>query len=545
MGDQKERAKGRGIVTGFRRALRLAACLFLVASLGALPVRAADRQYDPLRISPSVSAVWFQLDGANAFNRGKQPWLLGPSVRAVGKEPYREAPGGARTVYYFDKGRLDLNGDNSPAQLASLVRDLLSGQIQVGDQLYVTAQPASVPVAGDVSANPRAPTYAVLGRLASVGNDLAGRRQPNRIGQAVTTLLDADGTVHTDAVPDYGVTVGWYEPTLGHNVADVFWQWMQAQPLPWVTLTGLPLTDPYWVETNINGQPTTVLIQAFERRVLAYNPASSQGWQVTSENVGIHYRIWRQEQTPDDPTLAALARNVPAGEVLVTQALANGLDPYYFVALAELASHFDPLAQTGNGIGLLGLPRDVAASLGNAAQDPTANAQLAAKTVASLRGNGDDDAAWGAYLQRAGIAVSLDTLRQTANAYRARFAHPSEPPSATTYRLIGQGQAAFYSPNYTRQWWDSTLQSYASWGGATPGAQPDPNGYYCVHPDFRPGQRLLLIANGRALWCTIGDTVSPGDVPAWRSKWVIELAWDTFQALGLNNANWVAVYQPS
>jgi hypothetical protein len=65
-----------------------------------------------------------------------------------------------------------------------------------------------------------------------------------------------------------------------------------------------------------------------------------------------------------------------------------------------------------------------------------------------------------------------------------------------------------------------------------------------VHPDFRPGQRLQLTANGVTLWCTIGDMVNRAHVAQWRSKWAVELSWRTFTALGLDRNNRVEVRAP-
>jgi hypothetical protein len=37
-------------------------------------------------------------------------------------------------------------------------------------------------------------------------------------------------------------------------------------------------------------------VQAFERRVLTYNPDNSDGWKVEAGNVGQHYYQWRYGQ---------------------------------------------------------------------------------------------------------------------------------------------------------------------------------------------------------------------------------------------------------
>jgi hypothetical protein len=61
---------------------------------------------------------------------------------------------------------------------------------------------------------------------------------------------------------------------------------------------GLPLTEPYWIRTNVAGVPNWVLVQAFERRVLTYTPDNPAGWQVEMGNVGRAYYTWRYGVLP-------------------------------------------------------------------------------------------------------------------------------------------------------------------------------------------------------------------------------------------------------
>jgi hypothetical protein len=69
----------------------------------------------------------------------------------------------------------------------------------------------------------------------------------------------------------------------------------------WLYLIGHPASEPYWVTTNIDGEPHDLLVQVFERRVLTYNPANPPGWQVEMGNVGRHYHLWRYELTSPPP----------------------------------------------------------------------------------------------------------------------------------------------------------------------------------------------------------------------------------------------------
>ena len=99
-----------------------------------------------------------------------------------------------------------------------------------------------------------------------------------------------------------------YEPHLGHNIPDVFWAFMNAtgpiyngrfntysngKVLDWVSALGYPITEPYWTNVKIGGVQKSVLVQAFQRRVLTYVADNPPGWQVEMGNVGRHYFDWR------------------------------------------------------------------------------------------------------------------------------------------------------------------------------------------------------------------------------------------------------------
>ena len=47
---------------------------------------------------------------------------------------------------------------------------------------------------------------------------------------------------------------------------------------------------------SANFEPTDVLVQAFERRVLTYTPDNAPEWRVEMGNVGQHYYQWRYPQ---------------------------------------------------------------------------------------------------------------------------------------------------------------------------------------------------------------------------------------------------------
>jgi len=504
---------------------------------------------EPTTAQPAVAALGVQLDGGVRYQTAGRAWALGPVIRAVATEPYAEASGGARTVYYFDKARVEVTDLTSTdprknLTLGLLVRDMVLGIVQVGDQRFIPVPPATIPLAGDLIGNDAAPTYASLRDLVTVGDRAAERRAPARLGEPVTELLQRDGTVLPRTITQPDVRIAFYEAQSGHNIPAVFWDWLGRQPWPWVILTGFPISEPYWIRTRVDGQERLVLVQAFERRVLTYDPQNPEAWRVEWGNVGLHYRAWRGLDTPLDSGDQALASGVPFGEYLVRAARSSQLDPYLVVALAAVTSRFDPLAETPTARGLLLVPRS---SLNDTHYplDPAENARRGAATLATFVAHEGLEAGLARYLAAAGSSAQPSDVLRTADELRQRFPANAVPLQGPTLTEVGRGHAAYYDPSYDVSWWERTLATYARWGGAVPNASPDPNGFYCVHPDYRPGERLLLIANGIALWCTIGDTVASGHVAAWRSRWVVELSWPTFVALGLDRNNDVTVWGPT
>ena len=81
-------------------------------------------------------------------------------------------------------------------------------------------------VAGDVKTSVGAPTYAALAGVASLHGD---NRAANRTGQNIREGVGRNGNVGTvdnlAGLARYAV----YEPTLGHNIAEVFWTFMNQR----------------------------------------------------------------------------------------------------------------------------------------------------------------------------------------------------------------------------------------------------------------------------------------------------------------------------
>lgn len=563
-----------------RWSIPLAVALLIITAspLALSPRAAADTQQihtvTGVPVDAAISRMWHQDDAPVADTSIVRGWLWGPQALATGVEYSEDSPSLRRTMVYFDKARLDvLDPSASPDSEwyvtgALLVAQMLGGEIPFGADTVAEREPPHIPVAGDPD-QPGALTYAGLGALASIdgkalrGGDPVTIPQP-AVGQEIRDLLHGNGQAETGAIGSYGITVGAYDDVTGHNIAAPFSAWIMAQHYPANYVIGRPLTEPYWVDAVVGGVTQHVMVQAFERRVLTYTPGNSPDWRVESGNAGLHYRAWRGLAQPADTSLVSLASLEPFGEEIVGAALRHGVDPFLLAAISQAASHGNPGAtQDTGGVGLLAVRADQATRQSEAFLDPAHSADLAAAELARWADSGAERGAILANYYSGGDPNWHDPsltglIDATLNAYAAlQSVHPVEyeppavdPPPATpevpseqqgTY--LGTGAAAYYSPSYDVAWWERTMRLYDSWGTAVTGWQYDPNGYYCVHPAYRVGQRLQLSANGVTITCTIGDAVQAQHVSGWYAKWVVELSWPTFKALGLDKKNVVTVHE--
>lgn len=262
---------------------------------------------------PIFERVWNHTDKPVQERVVARSWTWGSSPFYTSYEPYAEGPGGQHVVTYFDKSRMEINDPSADRNSqwfvtnGLLVVDMISGRIQTGEKMFAPASPAHIPVAGDASASTNAPTYAALAKVASLEGD---KRAPNRSGQPINEYLTRTGSIGGFEGPAGGVRYGAYEPVLGHNIADVFWSFMNSKGVTyrdgqyvqddrvvdWLFAMGYPITEPYWIEITVNGQEKWVLMQAFQRRVLTYSPDNPEGWKVEMGNVGRAYFDWRYNQ---------------------------------------------------------------------------------------------------------------------------------------------------------------------------------------------------------------------------------------------------------
>ena len=271
-------------------------------------VAVAGEDVDPLL------ANWQRTDKPVMDGVVERTWMWGPQETAfLTWESYAEAPGGERKVIYFDKSRMEITDPDAnranPWYVSNglLVVELISGQMQSGNNRFETRGPAAVNVAGDAD-DPNGVTYATFTNLLEPYTG----PEPGPL----TWTLDRWGNVGNDArFASYDVGVTWYEPATGHWVAEPFWELMTSTGMVWKDdsyqtealfadpfyATGYPITEAFWVEVLLDGQPEDVLLQCFERRCLTWTPTNDPGWEVEAGNVGLHYYIWRYGEPPPKP----------------------------------------------------------------------------------------------------------------------------------------------------------------------------------------------------------------------------------------------------
>ncbi len=294
------------------------ALLPLLSLLMVLPVASASTQ----QLDPNMERTWKRTDQYVADNTLSRSWMWGPTNFALTTEEYDGAPGaagipaGQRLVAYYDKSRMEINnpnGDRNNKYFVTnglLVKELISGKRAFGDIRTVAYTPAEIPVVGDGSQNPKAPTYASMASVTSLV--LGQNSSPNRMGETVTAYLDHDATPHDDLTYGrYKATIAYYDSTFGHNVPNVFWDFMNSQGsvlengqsvtgpvVDWIFSTGYPLTEAYWTSATVGGNPKDVMVQCFERRCFSYTPSNPDAYKVEMGNVGQHYYNWRYNQPP-------------------------------------------------------------------------------------------------------------------------------------------------------------------------------------------------------------------------------------------------------
>lgn len=256
--------------------------------------------------------VWERTDYLVALGATQRSWYWGPAPFSNTNETYNQAPSGTRQVQYWDKSRMEVTNPganrNSKWYVTNglLVREMVSGRVQTGDDTSFYWGSADVPVAGDTAEfNQNAPTYASFKDIVSLNMDK--RALPST--RPVINTIDKAGSAGINAsfATRYPETaIAYFDQTLGHNIPAPMWRFMNSSgPVTvnhrtanqvieeWLFAFGLPISEPYWTRSRVAGTEKDVLVQLFERRILTYTPTNSPAFQVEMGNVGRHYFSWR------------------------------------------------------------------------------------------------------------------------------------------------------------------------------------------------------------------------------------------------------------
>ena len=277
--------------------------------LTALPVSAAGSG-DYSFASGAFRKVWERPDLPVAVQKVQRGFTWGPEGFAFLDEPYAETPGGKRLVQYFDKTRMEITNpaaDSNGAYYVTnglLVKEMVAGQVQLGDNKFENKVSSEIPVAGDPVGNP-SPTYRSFKAVATLNGDNKATQQT---GNQVKTVIDQAGKVSQsdDLANKYQVKYTQFNAELGHNIPEPLWNFLNQQGtvyqnnnysnglvFDWIATMGFPITEAYWSQAVIGGNKKDVLIQLFERRVLTYTPDNEAAYKVEMGNVGQHYYKWR------------------------------------------------------------------------------------------------------------------------------------------------------------------------------------------------------------------------------------------------------------
>ena len=330
------------MTTRMTRVLTVVGLIVLLASsfLGIVPTPAA--QAASSFGDSHFQETWAYTDQPIIDGKVNRTWMWGPAPYTQAfVEPYWDSTTGWRLIQYFDKSRMEItdpSGDQSSIWYVTnglLAKELITGNTQLGDNMYAYYQPAQVNVAGDAN-DANGPTYSTFNSL--MGASALGN------GTTVTQTVNRAGTVATDSsLTSQNVTATEVGAPTKHTVASVFWSFMNSSgpvdqngtstrgPLfqnPFYA-TGYPLTEPYWTHVLVGGTTKLVLVQVFERRVLTFTPDNPSGWQVEAGNVGQHYYNWRFNQLRQ-PTISLL-------ELASTPADSHSCEPN------ESFGHYDSL----------------------------------------------------------------------------------------------------------------------------------------------------------------------------------------------------------
>ncbi|MBA3943416.1 MAG: PQQ-binding-like beta-propeller repeat protein [Herpetosiphonaceae bacterium] len=284
--------------------------LLTIAGLLVLGLRSPSAHAAFLFNDPAFATVWNRADKPVLDEvQPERGFVWGPLVIASGGITIEQYDGVPRSVQYFDKARMEINlkvADQTAfghVTTGLLVKELVTGQRQDGDNLFTPLSPSSIPVAGDPNdhgQNTVAPTYASFTHVLSASVPLV-------TGNIINTRIDQKGQVSTFTPPEQRLLAD-ADPVTQHHIADVFVTYVNQTGQIWngngyeagsvfagdpLYVFGRPITEPYWVRAVVAGDEQDVLVQLFERRVLTYTPHNADPNKVEMGNVGQHYFRWR------------------------------------------------------------------------------------------------------------------------------------------------------------------------------------------------------------------------------------------------------------
>jgi hypothetical protein len=305
--------------------IRLIAALALILSLFTSALSASAHHegtadYHPIA-TEAFQDVWERTDSPVHELIVARTWIWSPAAHTpLLAEAYVEGEGGEREVQYFDKSRMEMPtlGAADPSDAHSpwvitqglLATELMTGNLQLGDDTFEQHQPSQRSAAGDPD-DTTAPTYAVMGEHMDT--------EARTTGEVIVEFMDREGNITEEELfADYGVTDAHFDEATEHNVASVFWDFMNSQSIVYQDAeyvedvlflnpfyaVGRPHTEAYWAWVIVDGVEQDVLIQCFERRCLTYTPGNPEGWEVESGNIGQHYYHWRYDEIPAQEPVA-------------------------------------------------------------------------------------------------------------------------------------------------------------------------------------------------------------------------------------------------
>jgi hypothetical protein len=302
---------------------------------------------------PPFQRTWERTDKLVASGQVQRSWYWGPVPNTGGiLEDYAEGAGGKRLVQYFDKSRMEVNDPtadpNSPFFVTNglLTVELISGQMQTGNNTFVSRYSADIPLASDPD-DTNAPTYLSFRNVANT--TLGDHPADSQMGKPATATINRAGQVGDDQtkVTYPKINIAYYDQLTKHNVPQAIWEFLNDQgpvydsatgkvsnaPLsnPWYYAAGLPISEAYWARVKIAGQMQDVLIQAFQRRVVTYTPNGVPGFKVQMGNIGQHYYDWRYknagQSTAVPPTQSTPGTGTTPGATTVPGTPGTGTTP--------------------------------------------------------------------------------------------------------------------------------------------------------------------------------------------------------------------------